>query len=278
MTETEARLAGAVVLVGAVLAVAAGAHGILGGGRLQARRAARVGARLGLEPELVDRMFVRRVVRRYRFVVGGLVLGLLASWLTGGPLSLGYAGLAVGAVVDQLATPRPAPGTRRVAHPVSRRLTDYVPGWLVGVTAAAAAGPAVLGVLGRLAAPDTAPRGSLTMAAGLVLLPAAALAGALAVARHLIDRPQPAASAEDLQRNEAIRAQAVRDILQLSAAVSLVTAWRLADSFLGPDIEGTLRRVAGLLPLGLLLGVLVVGLVHELTGGPRHWRRRLVAA
>jgi hypothetical protein len=78
--------------------------------------------------------------------------------------------------------------------------------------------------------------------------------------------------------DDALRAQAVRDALHLTAAISVVVAFVLSLALAEPDVvDGPLRRIAGWTPIVLLIGLAVVGTVHEATGGPQHWRRRLPA-
>jgi hypothetical protein len=93
----------------------------------------------------------------------------------------------------------------------------------------------------------------------------------------VVRRRQAVGSPAELAVDDALRAQAVRDALHLTAAISLAVAFVLALALAEPDVDGPLRRVGGLTPVVLLFGIFAVGTVHELTGGPRHWRRRLPA-
>lgn len=252
--------------------------GALGGARRRRRRAATFARRAGLpavSPELV-----RRVARRQRFVFAGAVLGLAACALVDLWLIPVYAGLALGAVADAVSRPGPAPGAPRVAHTTSSRLRDYVPAWLLGATAAAAGCPLVLALL-WLFAPQAA-RDPMDVSpvpdspvGWLVLAAAAGLAGSLAVARVIVGRRQPAGTPDELAVDDALRAQAVRDVLQVSAVVSLAVTWLLATAVTDRDGTGPARQLAGWLPVALLVALPVVGTVHEFTSGPKHWRARL---
>jgi hypothetical protein len=264
----------------ALLLVAGWQLGALGGARLGHERAVRYAARVGL-PGDVDAGLVRRVVRRQRFVLVGVGLGILAVALTGGSVALIWAGLAVGALADQLASPAAPDDAPRVAHTADTRLTDYVPGWLVWTAVAAAACAPLLALLwvvaprgGPLADVPGTPGGEVV---SLVAVAAAGLAGSLVLARFMVRRRQRVASAADLATDDAFRAQAVRDALHLTAATSITVAARLSLALSDQDVQGVTRRVGGWTPIVLLLALAAVGTVHELTGGPKHWRR-LVAA
>lgn len=264
------------------VAVAACWAGVFGGPVLQRRRADQFARRTGLvHPAPPD--LVVRVLRRQRLVFAGIALGAVAAAVSGAEVGLAllYIGLAVGSLADQLVAPRPARGTPRVARPADSRLTDYVPGWVFAVAVAAAALVPVLAALclGAAVPPGAGPGpASPVELLGGTALALGALGASLALARFLVRRPQPATSAADLDRADALRAQAVRDALHLTAAVSVCTAWQFAYVLTGLDVAGWVRDLGSLLWLGLLLGVAVVACTHELTGGPRHWRRRLVAA
>ena len=262
---------GALLLAGASL-------GALGGARLEHRRAVRFAARCGLPGE-VDAGLVRRVARRQRFVLAGVALGALASIATKGSIALIWGGLAVGALADQVASPAAPDGAPRVAHTTGTRLTDYVPGWLLGAVVAAFACSPLLALLWVLA-----PRGGVdadvpgtpgTEVAGLVAVAAAALAGSLLLARFLVRRRQRVSSAADLATDDAFRAQTVRDALHLTAATSLAVAFALSLALHDPAVQGVARPVGGWAPIVLLLAAVAVGTVHEAGGGPRYWRGRL---
>lgn len=280
MSPAEARLV--TVAIWAVLLVFFGWRlGAFGGARRQRRRAQAFAERAGLPAEAVDATLIHRVIRRQRFVLAGVVLGLAAAPYVPGDLALLYVGLALGAVADQLTTPPPPPGTPRVAHATSTRLADYVPGWLFAVvTAAALTGP-VLAVLFQIAprkeqAVAFVPTSGVA-ATGLGLTSLAGLAVSVGLARLVVRRRQAVGSPAELAADDALRSQAVRDALHLTAAISLAVAFVLSLALAEPDVDGPLRRVAGLTPLVLLFGIFVVGTVHELSGGPRWWRKRLPA-
>ena len=255
--------------------------GAFGGAGRQRQRARAFAERVGLTTEAVDATLVRRVIRRQRFVLAGVALGLVAGTVLPGDLALLYIGLGLGAVADQLTSPPPPPGTPRVAHATSIRLADYVPGWLFAVvTVAALIGP-VLAVLHEVAprkAQDVAfdPMSG-TTAAGLALTALAGLVVSAVLARLVVRRRQAVGSPTELAADDALRAQAVRDTLHLTAAISVAVAFVLSLALAEPDVDGPLRRVAGLTPVVLLFGIFVIGSLHELSGGPRWWRRRLRA-
>jgi hypothetical protein len=248
--------------------------GALGGARQERRHATAVARRFGLPADAVDEALVRRVARRQRFVQAGVLTGVLVSpflhaWVV--PL---YAGLALGAAADQLAAPPLPADTPRVAHATDTRLSAYVPPWLLAAAMlGAACGPAL--VLLWATAPRTppAPDTELSTAGtvGLALLSLAGLAVSLALARFVVRRPQAAGSSADLAVDDAFRAQAVRDALHITAVVSLTTTWVLGLK--EEEVGGSLRHVGGALPLLLLLAIGLAGIVHELTSGPKHWRR-----
>jgi hypothetical protein len=165
-----------------------------------------------------------------------------------------------------------------VAHATSIRVTDYVPAWLLVAVAAGAATAPVLAAL-RLIAPRTERNlGDRELAddtaALLVLLVLLGLVTSLWLARLIVSRRATAGSPAELAADDALRAQAVRDTLHLSAATSVLCALPLGYSLMEQDVDGVLRRVGGWLPLGVLVALAVVGSVHEVRG-PRHWRARL---
>jgi hypothetical protein len=275
MPETEARVVSAAVLL-ALLLAAGWWLGAFGGWRTR-RRAAAFAARVGLPEAAADRGFARRVRRRQLIVLAGVALGVLAEALTGGSVALIWVGLAVGALADQLATPPAPAGGPRVAHHTGTSLTDYVPAWLVWAAVAAAGCAPLLALVWWLAprapVPPQATDTSGAQVAWLVAIAAAALVVSLLLARFLVRRRQRAASAADLAVDDSFRAQAVRDALHLTAATSLAVAFALSLALQDDDVAGVARHVGGYAPLVLLGAVAVVGTVHELTGGPRHWRR-----
>lgn len=263
-------------VLAALLAFFSWRLGALGTGSEERRHAAAVARRFGLPADAVDRAFVRRVARRQRFVQTGVLLGLVVfmyvhAWFV--PL---YAGLALGAVADQLATPRLPAGAPRVAHATDARVRAYVPEWLlVAATAAAACAPVIAlawAVAPRPEIPSPQPP-STTGTVVLALLSLGGLAASLGLARFVVRRPQAAGSPAELAVDDAFRAQAVRDALHVTAVVSLTTTWVLAAK--ATEVEGPLQHVAGTLPGVLLLGLVALGPVHEFAAGPRHWRRSL---
>jgi hypothetical protein len=265
-----------VVLV--ALAIYGVVVGLLDRGAGAQRRATAFARRAGL-PEVTPEL-VRRIGRRRRFVVAGTVLGILATVLVDLWVVPIYAGLALGAATDAVTRPGPPPGTPRVAHATSTRVRDYVPAWLLGAAVAAAASVPMVALL-WLTAPrageplDEASRLSGAAAGWLVLAAGAGLATSLALARVVVRRRQPAGSPAALAVDDALRAQAVRDVLHLTAAVSFTVGWVLSEGLMEPDVTGFARRVGGAYPLVLIVGVLVVAFVHEGGRAPRHWRSRL---
>jgi hypothetical protein len=261
----------------AILALFSYRLGALGTGPEERRHAAAVGRRFGLPADAVDRAFVRRVARRQRFVQTGVLVGLAVTMLVNAWFVPLYAGLAIGAVADQLATPRLPPDTPRVAHATDARLRAYVPEWLLAAAVLAALCAPALALLWA-AAPTTEPRElhpevSTIGTVALALASLAGLAVSLGLARFVVRRPQAAGSAADLAVDDAFRAQAVRDALHVTAVVSFATSWVLGIK--EQEVGGDLRHVGGMLPVALLLGIVVVGILHEFTAGPRHWRRWL---
>jgi hypothetical protein len=276
VSRLEAHLVSLAIILGTTLLVG-WLRGTLGGRWLERRAAERFGRRAGLPvADPPDQDLVRRVVRRQRFVLGGVAAGIVAGssmdvqWLAGL-----YCGLAVGAVADRLTQPAAAPGTPRVAHATSTRVTDYVPRWLLVAVAGAAVGVPTLALLWVIAVRtertlgDPVPGGTVAV---LVLLALAALAASLWLARLIVSRRTTAGSPAELATDDALRAQAVRDALHLSAATSVLCFFTL--SYASMAVDGALRRVGGWLPLGVLVALAVVGTVHEVRG-PRHWRARL---
>ncbi|HEY6744855.1 MAG TPA: hypothetical protein VI357_03970 [Mycobacteriales bacterium] len=265
------------VILLALVALFSWRLGALGTRSEERRHAAAVARRFGLPAGAVDQAFVRRVARRQRFVQTGVLLGLIVTTFVDAWLVPLYAGLALGAVADQLATPRLPPDTPRVAHATDARLRAYVPEWLlVAAAAAAACGPA-LAVLWAVA-PTTEPRAlhpeiSTIETVALALASLGGLAVSLGLARFVVRRPQAAGSPADLAVDDAFRAQAVRDALHITAVVSLATCFVLGLK--ETEIGGSLRHVGGMLPVVLLLGIPAAGILHEFTAGPKHWRRRL---
>lgn len=271
MGPVELAVAGLVVLALALLLLGAFP------GRAR-RRAASFARRAGL-PEVTPEL-VRRVTRRHRFVVAGAALGLAV------PVDLYlvpvYAGLALGAVADAVTRPGPAPGTPRVAHATSTRLRDYVPAWLLGVAAAGAAVAPVLALVWAFASRSAGRAAEFTPTPGttvglLVLASGAGLATSVGLARLVVRRPQPAGSPDELAVDDALRGQAVRDVLQVTAVVSFAAVLLLSTALTEPGLADPVRRLGSACPLAMLVGLLVVGPLQEFTGGPKHWRRRLVA-
>ena len=214
--------------------------------------------------------------RRQLIVLAGVALGLLAAALTDS-VALIWVGLAAGALADQLATP-PAPADGpRIAHQTATGVTDYVPGWLVWVAVAAAGCAPLLALAWSLAPRRPAPPQGADTPGAQVAWPVAVAAGGLVasllLALFLVRRRQRAASATDLAADDVFRAQAVRDALHLTAALSAAAVFGLSTALQDYDITGVARHLGGWAPPVLLVAVAVVGTVHELTGGPRHWRR-----
>jgi hypothetical protein len=280
MSATEAQLI-TFAIWATLLLFAAWQVGALGVTGLQYRRAVAYAKRAGLPGDRPEPAFIRRLVRRERFVLTGVALGLLGVQLTGGSFALAWVGLAAGAVADQLAAPPLPEDVPRVAHTTGTDVTDYVPGWLLSVVAAAAGIAPVLGLLWLVAPRDVDMPGIRTsgaLVAGWVALAVAGLAASLLLARFLVRRPQRALSADDLAADDALRAQAVRDALLLSAAVSIAIAFQLSLALHDSDVVGWARVVGGWTPVVLVLGVIALGVVHESAHGPRYWRSRLVPA
>lgn len=261
----------------ALLLLAGWWGGTLAGPARQRRAAERFVRRSGLPAEAVPGL-VRRVVRRQRWTLAGIAAGLVvATWLDELWFAALYIGLAVGAVADRLTQPDPAPDAPRVAHATGTRVTDYVPGWLLVVVSGAAAVVPLLAALWAVA-PRTDREDYRAMPAATVLalvtVTLLALGASLWLARVIVHRRGTVGSPLELASDDALRAQAVRDALHLTAAVSVIAAFALGLALKEPDVDGALRRVGGWLPVATLVLLVVVGVVHEWTG-LRHWRRRL---
>lgn len=277
MTELAAKLVSLAVCA-VLLLLAAWWTGTLAGADRQRRAAERFARRSGLPAAAVPGL-VRRVVRRQRWTLAGIGAGLLAAtWLEHLWFAGFYLGLAVGAVADRLTQPGARPDAPRVAHATGTRVTDYVPGWLLAAVGAAAAVAPMLAVLWAVAPRTERGLGDPEIEAGTVLALVAvtllALAVSLWLARVVVHRRTAAGTPLELATDDALRAQAVRDTLHLSAAVSVITLFALSLALTEQDVDGALRRVGGWLPVVTLALLLVVGTVHEWSG-PRHWRRRL---
>jgi hypothetical protein len=279
------------LLQAALLALAAWRLGAFGGADRGRRAAERFARRCGLPAVTPD--LVRRVVRRQRFVMTGVATGMFVGWAVElwGPrgtfvdyawFGLVYAGLAFGALAGRLAELPTRPGQPRVAHATAIRLDDYVPREL---PVAGVAGVAAVVALAAwwVAAPRSA---ALAAAAGgdqvtggavvaVVVAAVAALAGSLSLARIVVRRRQAATTPEGLAIDDAQRAQAVRDVLHLTAAVTVLSVSVIATGLTDQGVQGPARHVGGILPLAALVLLGLLGTWHEFTGGPRRWRQRL---
>lgn len=270
----------------ALLLLASRRRGAIGGRVAQQAATRRFAGRVGLPvTDPPDPHLVRRVVRRYRYAMAGAAAGLLAPGLLpladaldtyGWPAAL-LLGLAGGAVLAQVTEPRPAPDAVRVAHAVAPVLTDYVPRWAVGLILAGVAAVAGLTAV-ALAAPMPASTpggpgldapGVLGVGAGAVLLSAAALWAA----RTVVRRRRSVTSAAELAVDDALRGQAVRDCLGLSAATSLGAL--LVLGLYVDNSAGLSRVLHGWSSIVGLVVAVVALTAHEATGGPRRWRSRL---
>jgi hypothetical protein len=278
MDELPGRLLVAGALVG-LLAVVAWARGVLGGREAGRRAAERFAHRVGLPAAAVDGLLVARVVRRHRCVLGGVGLALVVGSLLGAGLQVGYLGLALGAAADRLTRPGPPPDALRAAHARATAVIHYVPGWLLGATGSLAAVAVAITVLWAVAPrrPGQVDPGQLTPAgaAGWLLLTAVGLVGSAVLVGLVVHRPRPVASAAELAVDDALRAQAVRDSLHLSAAGSTLAVLGLSYGLLDQTVLPPWRTVGGWTPLALLAALFLVGCWHELSGGPAYWRRRL---
>ena len=243
----------------------------------------RFARRAGLPPSSVDEEAARRVVRRDRVALSGVVLALPAGqWLLDQGLlytsiAACYVGLAVAALIGH-ATSRPAPSGPRVAHATSRTVTAYVPPWLLGVVVAGAAMTVSLLIAWSLTPRVDAPIYPTDATAVPTFLFGAAVVGALAVslwaARLVAGGRQVADTAEHLAVDDALRAQTVRDCLHLTAATTIV-ALGTVDGWFGwaddPFLQEWSQRVE-LVPFLLLAAVSLT----VLTGDARqHWRDHL---
>lgn len=275
-----------VVIVSAVVLVVAAVVGWsragIGPGGQQAA-VERFARRSGLPASSVDDAAGRRVVRRDRVALTGVVLALPAGqWLLdqGLPytaIAACYAGLAVAALIGHL-TSRPAPSGPRVAHATSRTVTAYVPSWLLGVVVAGAAMTIALLIAWALTPRVEAPIFPTDATAVPTFLFGAAVVGALAVslwaARLVAGGRQVAGTAEHLAVDDALQAQTVRDCLHLTAATTTVTLGTV-DGWFGwaddPFLQEWSRRVE-LVPFLLLAAVALTVLT---SGARQHWHEHL---
>lgn len=268
--------------------LAAWNRGAIGGRRDREQAAAAFARKSGLQDQdPPDDELVRRVVRRHRFGLAGAAIGFYAVaplvtvniWPS---LALLYLGLATGAVLALLTAPRPAADSPRVAHATGTRLTDYVPPWIVAVLVAAAA--VALGLVTVVAAaeagsavdrsgnPMIVQDGALPAAA---VVAAGALVASLAAARVVAGRRRTVASAAGLAVDDALRASAVRDCLQISAAASAYVVIE-ASQLLGLQVFGEVGHVLQeWTPALALIAVVAVLLVFRSTHGAQRWRGRL---
>ncbi|HEY6744856.1 MAG TPA: hypothetical protein VI357_03975 [Mycobacteriales bacterium] len=274
-------LLASVLIVAAAVVVCWSRADIGAGGRRAA--VARFARRSGLPPSSVDDEAERRVVRRDRVALAGVILALpagqhlLDQGLVFSSIAVGYVGLALAALVGHL-TSRPAPDGPRVAHATSRGVAAYVPPWLVGTAVAGAAMTVALLVAWALTPRVDAPIFPTDAGAVPTVLLGAAVVGALAVslwaARVVAGGRQVAGTAEQLAVDDALRAQTVRDCLHLTAATTIV-ALGTVDTWFGwaddPFLQEWSRRVE-LLPL-LLLAALALAV--RTSGARRWWRDRL---
>jgi hypothetical protein len=245
----------------------------------------RFARRSGLSPSSIDDEAARRVVRRDRVAVAGVVLALpagqylLGQGLVYSALAILYVGPAVAAVVGHLAF-RATPSGPRVAHATSRTVTAYVPPWMLAAVVAGAAMTVALlvawGLTPRVDAPkfptDATALPTILLGAAVVV----ALAVSLGAARVVAGGRQVAGSPEHLLVDDALRAQTVRDCLHLTAATTII-ALGTVDGWFGwaddPFWQEWSRRTE-LLPLVLLAAV---ALAVSDTGARRWWRDRLHA-
>jgi hypothetical protein len=251
-----------------------------GGRRAAVERFAR---RAGLPPGSVDDDAARRVVRRDRFALAGVVLALpagqylLDQGLVFSAVAAGYVGLAVAALAGHL-TERAGPPGPRVAHATSRTVTAYVPPWLLGVAVAGVAATVALliawALTPRVDAPISPTDGSgvptFLLGAAVVL----ALVVSLWAARVVAGGRQVADSAEHLAVDDALRAQTVRDCLHLTAATTIVVLGTVDAWFewaADPFLQDLSQRVAWV-PLLLLAAVV---LAVWTSGARQRWRDRL---
>lgn len=273
-----------ILLVVAATAVVFWSRADIGDGR---RRAAvgRFARRAGLPPGTVDDAAARRVVRRDRIALAGVVLALpagqylLDQGLVFSAVAAGYVGLAAAALAGHL-TERALPPGPRVAHATSRTVTAYVPPWLLGVAVAGAAITVALLVAWALTPRMDAPIFPTDATAVPTVLLGVAVVGALLLslwaARVVAGGRQVADSPEHLAVDDALRAQTVRDCLHLTAATTIV-ALATVDGWFGwaddPFLQDWSRRVE-LVPFLLLAAVV---LAFWTSGARQRWHDGLHA-
>lgn len=285
-------------LVAAIWLVAAWSRGVIGGRRHREQAALRFAREAGLPvDDPPDAGLVRRVVRRHRFVLAGALTGFAlglagpdSGWLMSALL---YVGVAAGAVVARFTEPRPAVDSPRFAHATEIRVTDYVPPWIVAMVALGAGAAVVLAAYVltargpfplRTPDPDldevVQPTRWMTSDAEVVATAAVAVAAtalAVVLARLVVDRRRAATSTAELAVDDALRASAVRDCLQLSAAVSFTALISISFALTEPSVADLPRRIGGWAPGVMLAALAIVHVAFQATRGAQRWRARLHA-
>ncbi|MGJ7439452.1 hypothetical protein [Aquipuribacter sp. MA13-6] len=264
------------------------------GGRLLLRGTAR---RADLAPPVHDRgQVVRRLQERTTAATSGLLLGLWVAAVVVPPdpapgeelvvpdaiplaMGAGFVGMALAAAAYALLAVRRAPDSDapRVARTREVRLGDYVNGLERWSTVVACLVPTAVGLVLAVLLADPAVAGVDPLRIGLLaLVPPALLVLSLAAGGVVLNARRTVSSPEELAWDDALRSQALRDIVSMPMYAGLV-----ATLGLGLEVARAVpdeRIAVGLTGLWVMLalGVLLVLLVVMLASRPaRHFRLRL---
>jgi hypothetical protein len=251
------------------------------------------GVELTEETRPVVAAYLRRVrVMRTWGGVAGAVVPTVLAWAIDGrfvvlgfgadgdsaPLGFGaiFVGYLVGVLAAEVTLARPA-GARRAASLARRRLEDYLPRRTI-VAQRALAAAAALGVLAVGVVPyrdSVSTPGPLGLAAFAVCALALG-AGAEAVERWLVRRPQPFNSAELVAADDAIRAQSIQAFAGATLALLLLLCCGVALVLQASDVD-VLQAV--MIPVAVVLLVGSIAACRDIGDGSWHVRRaRAVSA
>jgi hypothetical protein len=251
----------------------------------------------GVELTEETRPVVAAYLRRARVMrtwggVAGAVLPTLLAWAIDGrfvvlgfgsdgdsaPLGYGtiFVGYLVGVLAAEVTLARPA-GARRAASLAPRRLEDYLPRRAI-VAQRASAAAAALGILAVGAAPyrdSVSTPSPLGMAAFAVCVLALG-AGAEAIERWLVRRPQPFTSPELIAADDAIRAQSIQAFAGAALALLLLLCCGVALVLQASDADAL---QAAMIPVAAVLLIGSIVACRDIGDGSWHVRRaRAVSA
>jgi predicted membrane protein len=257
--------------------------------------------RMGIAvPADIEDRIVARLIRRERALLAGgltgIILAVLVSLVLPGGFAAGYVpvlvfgglgiGSALGAALASSSTALIPPTGPRVARPTTPVLGDYVPTLesrcarlLPAVALAAVAGAWIAYSAGALGDARLT-SGYIWTSAGawLAYASVAALLVAGLLSRRILDRGQPASSATDLAWNDALRAQALRDLHAMPVVLGLVSALSTffdVGSLADYRGDGATAGLIGMALLLLLVTLTVLLTVVGFVGKPQQhfWRR-----